>query len=186
MINRLETSLTRMVADPETIRRGIVGILPRLRRYAFALTGARDRGDDLLQSTLERVLEKGAPADADLLKWSMRICKNLWIDDIRTQNVRRAAAPALLAQQEVGADARRDVEERLTLNAALAALATLPPEQRATLTLVALEGLSYREAADILETPIGTVMSRVARARATLVAKLEGAASEDKEIGDEE
>jgi RNA polymerase sigma-70 factor (ECF subfamily) len=150
-------------------RQELLEILPGLRRFARALAGNPADGDDLLQSTVERLLERGLPDDAKLMPWSIRVCKNLWIDEIRARKVRRAAGEdvAMAGTQVVMGET--DVIARLTLREVQIALAGLPDEQRAVLELVAVEGYSYREAAQILETPIGTVMSRLARARGALV-----------------
>ena len=126
-----------------------------------------------MQSTVERVLDKGVPENVELLRWMFKVCRNLWIDDRRAQQVRQRAhrEPELSEERVVSGEAVALGE--LTLREVERALAVLPEEQRAVLALVAVEGLSYREAAEVLETPIGTVMSRLARARAALVAQLE-------------
>lgn len=150
-------------------RQELLEILPGLRRFALSLTGNPADGDDLLQSTVERLLERGLPDEAELMPWSIRVCKNLWIDEIRARKVRRSAGEdhALTGDQIVSGEA--DVMGKLTLREVQTALSGLPDEQRAVLELVAVEGYSYREAAAMLETPIGTVMSRLARARGALV-----------------
>lgn len=148
--------------------------LPRIRRFACSLTGNRDDGDDLLQSTAERVLEHGVPEGVDLSRWMFRVCRNLWIDEIRSRTVRRdaAARPEL---SEGGIVSGEDVAlGELALREVGEAMQELPEEQRSVIALVAVEGLTYREAADVLEIPIGTVMSRLARARAALAARLAG------------
>lgn len=131
-----------------------------------------------MQSTVERVLDKGVPENVDVLRWMLKVCRNLWIDDRRAQQVRQRAhrEPELGEERVVSGEAVALGE--LTLREVERALGTLPEEQRVVLALVAVEGLSYREAAEVLETPIGTVMSRLARARAALVARLEPAATE--------
>lgn len=146
----------------------LLEVLPRVRRFACSLTGNRDDGDDLLQSTVERVLDRGVPDGVDLTPWMFRVCRNLWIDEIRSRTVRRDAAsrPELSAGSVVSGE---DVAlGEVTLREVDEAMLELPEEQRAVLALVAIEGLSYREAAEVLDTPIGTVMSRLARARAAL------------------
>jgi RNA polymerase sigma-70 factor (ECF subfamily) len=107
-----------------------------------------------------------------VLPWLFRICKNLWIDEQRAKAVRVRAARthALDAEPSISGEAVATAE--LGLREVERALAGLPSEQRAVLSLVAVEGLSYREAAEVLETPIGTVMSRLARARAALADRL--------------
>lgn len=150
-------------------RQELLEILPGLRRFALAVAGNPADGDDLLQSTVERVLERGLPDDAKLMPWSIRVCKNLWIDEIRARKVRRAAGEELAMAEDPVVMGETDVIANLTLREVQIALERLPDEQRAVLELVAVEGYAYREAAAMLETPIGTVMSRLARARAALV-----------------
>ena len=131
-----------------------------------------------MQSTVERVLEKGLPADVVLLRWMFKVCRNLWIDDRRAHQVRQRAhrEPELSEEPIVSGEAVALGE--LRLREVERALAQLPDEQRAVLALVAVEGLSYRETAEVLETPIGTVMSRLARARAALASRLEQSTTE--------
>jgi RNA polymerase sigma-70 factor (ECF subfamily) len=131
-----------------------------------------------MQTTVERVLDKGLPENVDLTRWMFRVCRNLWIDDRRAHQVRQRAhrLPELSEERVVSGEAV--VLGELTLREVERALASLPDEQRDVLALVAVEGLSYREAAEILETPIGTVMSRLARARAALAAQFEPSVKE--------
>ena len=157
-----------MSMNADALRQEIVEILPQLRRFAYSLTGAPHDADDLLQATVERLLDRGAPTDVDLLKWSFRICKNIWIDEIRARKVRTTAAVSGKVGGEGKVDGERIVMDRITLTQVNNAMDGLPDEQRAALSLVAIEGFSYAEAADILDTPIGTIMSRIARARRAL------------------
>lgn len=146
--------------------------LPHLRRFASSLTGNRHDADDLLQSTVERVLTREVPEDADLPKWMFRVLRNLWIDEIRQRDVRAKAAerPELRDEQIVAGEAV--VLGELTLREVERAMAELPAEQREVISLVSVEGFTYQEAADVLNVPIGTVMSRLARARAGLTKRL--------------
>jgi RNA polymerase sigma factor (sigma-70 family) len=164
--------------DARELRAELLAALPRLRRFARSLTGNRHDGDDLMQSTVERVLDKGLPENVELLRWMFKVCRNLWIDDRRAQQVRQRAhrEPELSEERVVSGEAVALGE--LTLREVERALGVLPEEQRAVLALVGVEGLSYREAAEVLETPIGTVMSRLARARTALVAQLEPSTTE--------
>lgn len=165
----------------------MLAALPRLRRFARSLTGNRHDADDLMQTTVERVLERGLPENADVTRWMFKVCRNLWIDEVRARDVRQRAAqtPELAEQPTVSGEATAIGE--LTLREVDTAMAALPEEQRAVVSLVAVEGLTYREAAEVLDTPIGTIMSRLARARAALTERLEpahgpeGAASTRKE-----
>lgn len=155
-----------------TRHRELVDCLPNLRRFALSLSGNLADADDLLQSTVERVLERGLPDDAEVLPWAMRVCRNLWIDEVRSRKVRGTTAsdPQLADEQIVPGE--EEQIGKLSLREAQAAMRQMPEEQRAVLMLVAVEGYSYKEAAAALDTPIGTVMSRLARARAALAEKL--------------
>jgi len=146
----------------------LVSLLPRFRRFGYALTGSLDDGDDLVQSACERALtrlgqfEPGTRLDS----WMFQIMKNLWVDQKRSPRSFREvkAEPADLESLAVS-DAERELEARLSLAAVRRVVATLPSEQRSVVALVCVEGLSYREAAAVLDVPIGTVMSRLSRAR---------------------
>lgn len=151
----------------------IVDILPNLRRFALSLTGNMADADDLLQATVERLLERGLPDEAEVLPWAMKVLRNLWIDEIRSRKVRtNAARDPLLGDNQV-VEGEDDAIGKLSLREMQQALAELPEDQCAVLELVAVEGYSYKEAAACLETPIGTVMSRLARARAALAERFE-------------
>ena len=150
-------------------RKEIPGILGSVRRFALSLAGNVADADDLLQSTVERLLAREVPADAELLPWSLRVCRNLWIDEIRSRKVRQAAAADAAYDDEQVVHGERQAHGELALQEVQQTLRGMPEEQRAVLELVAVEGYSYKEAAAVLEIPIGTVMSRLARARATLI-----------------
>lgn len=154
--------------NADALRQEIVELLPRLRRYAYALTGARADADDLLQTTVERLLVKGVPDDAQLDKWAFRVCRNIWIDEIRARNVRVTAAASGKISGEERVDGEQAVMDKMAFAEVNEAMSALPDEQRAALSLVALEGFTYAEAADALGAPIGTIMSRIARARKAL------------------
>lgn len=145
----------------------LVALLPRLRRFARALTRHPHDADDLVQLALERSLAHAAQRrpDMQLAGWVFGILRNAWIDEQRSRG-RRAR---LFAPQEAGeqvADAAGSaVAEMLAVQEALD---KLPEEQRLVVALVLIEGLSYKEAAHVMEVPVGTVTSRLARARETL------------------
>lgn len=151
----------------------LLNILPNIRRFALSLTGNMADADDLLQSTVERLLTKGLPADAEVLPWSLRVCRNLWIDEVRSRKVRRDAVdePAVAGEQSFCGE--QQVIGEMTLEEVQGVLASMPDEQCAVLELVAVEGYSYKEAAAVLDIPIGTVMSRLARARTALIERSE-------------
>lgn len=152
-------------------RSDLMSELGGLRRFCLSLTGAAADADDLLQSTVERMLEKGMPEDAHTGRWVYRVCKNIWIDELRARQVRQRHAASVQAdeyvEQSPSAEARAGGEQHLA--AVNDALMRLPPEQRLALMLVAVDGKSYAEAADILQVPVGTIMSRIARARKHLL-----------------
>lgn len=143
-------------------------LVPGLRRFAYSLTGAMPEADDLLQSTLERVLRQSPPNGVAIEPWAFRICRNLWIDECRARQVRdRAAQQPELSDGQV-LDGERVTTGQIELLQVDAAMARLPEDQREIISLVAVQGLSYQDVADTLEIPKGTVMSRLARARAAL------------------
>jgi RNA polymerase sigma-70 factor, ECF subfamily len=151
------------------VRRGIEPLIPALRRFARALSRDAETADDLVQDTLVRALRaEHLFHGGDLRTWLFTILLNL--DRNRRRGLSRR--PVLAAIEEVdppgdpGSDGTgRDIERGLAL---------LPAEQREVLLLVALEGMSYREAADVQGVPVGTVMSRLSRARNALRTHIEG------------
>ncbi len=142
--------------------------VPALRRYARALTRNADRADDLVQDCLERAIRKRGlfRPTGPLQGWLFRILVNLWRNSLRTERRRgeHVAYDTLLVEPSIPAPQHG----RLALGEMNRALDRLPDDQRETLLLVVLEGVSYEEAATILGIPIGTVMSRLSRARAAL------------------
>jgi RNA polymerase sigma-70 factor, ECF subfamily len=154
-------------------RSEIAALLPKLRRFALALTGTRHDADDVTQAAIERALSRADQwAEGTRLdSWMYKIMQNLWIDQIR-RNKRRNDAPMEEASAIAGEDARQITEDRLMLAKAREAFNSLAPEIRAASALVILNGMSYAEAASTLNVPIGTIMSRVSRARAGLAKAL--------------
>ncbi len=150
-------------------REVLMAELGSLRRFCLSLSGTPADADDLLQATVERILEKGMPEDADAAKWAYRVCRNAWIDELRSREVRQRYPLQMAWDTDEAPSAEDDADVERALEAVSVALSALPPEQRMALSLVAVEGKSYAEAADILEVPVGTIMSRIARARATLL-----------------
>jgi RNA polymerase sigma-70 factor, ECF subfamily len=166
----------REIGVTQELRAELVGLLPRLRRFAYGLTGSLDDGDDLVQGACERALRRldQFQAGTRLDSWMYRIVQNLWIDQRRARQVRPESGvePADLEALAVG-DAERELNSRLVLAHVQRAVAALPEEQRAILLLVCVEGQSYKAVADVLEIPLGTVMSRLARARLAVGRALE-------------
>ena len=151
----------------ELFRSKLVAFLPRLRRFCHGLTGDRDIGDDLLQATVERALSRQQlwEEGTSLENWVFKMASNLNIDRIRALKVRGVVVEVDEAFEMPGEDLLSALEFRSELEAAKAALAAMPDELRAVMTVVVIDGSSYKEAAEYLSIPIGTVMSRVSRAR---------------------
>lgn len=149
----------------------IVELIPRLRRYARALAGDRTAADDLVQDTLERAWSKLHlyRRGTDLRAWLFTVMHNVYVNQLRG---RRPVAPLDEEMPELAQPARET--DTLVLRDLDAAIRRLPPDQREVLLLVALEEMSYEETAGTLGIPIGTVMSRLARAREKLRAMLSG------------
>lgn len=142
--------------------------LPDLWRYAYSLTRNRDQADDLVQDCAERALKKRHLWDpsGSLRGWLATILLNIRRNQLRSGLVRKPAEPLDALPFEPAAT--ETLSGRLDLQDTLRALARLPEEQRDALTIVVLAGLSYKEAADTLDIPVGTLMSRISRARAGL------------------
>ena len=147
----------------------LIAVLPRLRRFAAGLTRSGSEADDLVQAACERALarehqfQEGTRFDS----WMFRIVQTIWIDQLRARDIRKEDGD--IAEERLGTDEPvRRVDARLALSEVRRAVSLLPPDQRATLMLVTVEGLSYKQAADVAGVPIGTIMSRLARARIAL------------------
>lgn len=158
----------------EAIKDQIVELLPRLRAFARSLAPSWDQADDLVQVTVEKALRNlsGFTPGTRLDSWLFRIMRNAWIDQHRAARPTVAIDDAEASSPLMGEDGRRVTQARLDLAQVRAAMDRLPPEQRAVLMLICVEGARYREAAEALEIPLGTVMSRLARARGTLAAEM--------------
>lgn len=153
----------------EFVERQMIALIPRLRRFARSMTGSMADGDDLVQQTCERAIrniEKWQPGTR-LDSWMYRIAQNLYRNTLRQAETQTNAVTQMhdvAPPVEIGHAA----DTLVTFQAVRAAFDRLPADHRSVLTLVTIEGHSYREAADILEVPVGTIMSRLARARAGL------------------
>lgn len=159
------------------LRNELIAFLPRLRRFTRSLAaGDEDLGDDLAQSTVAKALagidsfKPGTRLDS----WMYKIAQNIWIDTLRTNRARGTSVSEEVLEHHVGEDGRVVVEMRIDLAATRQAIECLPDEQRAVVMLVLVDGLSYQDASKALGLPIGTVMSRLSRARAVLTEKVFG------------
>lgn len=150
----------------------LTALLPRLRRFAHGLSRNTADADDLTQMTIERALLARAQwqPGTRLDSWLYKIMRNQWIDTVRSRGRKaKFEAPADEAEA-LGHDPRDGVEAAIDLKRVMAAMERLPGEQREVVALILIEGFGYREAAELLDLPIGTVSSRLVRGRAALLA----------------
>jgi RNA polymerase sigma-70 factor (ECF subfamily) len=162
------------------LRQALIAVLPRLRRFGLALTGSTADADDLVQNTCERVLRHGHQLRelTRLDAWLYGIMRNLWIDEMRYRKVRRHDEIDA-ASEVIGEDGQATADGRITLAAVRRAMGRLSADQRIVLMLVCVDGLSYKEAAGVLGIPVGTIMSRLSRARQDLHGHLSGRVNAD-------
>jgi len=161
-----------MIQPTVAIREQIVGHLPRLRRFARTLARTPHDADDLVQIAVERALlriDQWRPG-SNLLSWLFGIIRNAWIDEARSRGRRDRMFAPEEAAENVGTPT---TDAEITIWSVQTALEYLPEEQRAAIGLVLIEGFSYKEAAEVLGIPIGTLTSRLARGREALMTVLE-------------
>jgi RNA polymerase sigma-70 factor (ECF subfamily) len=168
----------------DAFQRELIDLLPRLRRFARSLARDAADADDLVQTALERALARRASfaAGTRLDSWMFTILRNAWIDETRARARRGRMAGAPQEAAAVADPRSPDLDARLVATAVERALAALPEDQRTAVFLVLVEGLSYAEAALVIGAPVGTLTSRLARGRTTLMRQLEepGARSDDR------
>ncbi|HVI17245.1 MAG TPA: RNA polymerase sigma factor [Gaiellales bacterium] len=154
----------------------LLALRPRLRRFATGLTGSLDEADDLVQAVYERAVERHWQWEPGtrFQSWVFKIAHSLWISRQRQVTVRGGRNEPVDPDSLIGCDGERTMQAKLTLADVRRLVSQLPSEQRGALMLIAVEGLSYADAAHVLGVPAGTVASRVARARLALVEALEG------------
>lgn len=160
-----------MSHSPDTVRAYLVEALPRLRRFARTITRHAADADDLVQLAIERALQRFAQWDgvSRFESWMFGIMRNAWIDEVRSrQRQERIFAPEAEGVH-VGDAGLTPHEQAWSIQTAMA---QLPEEQRFAIALVLIEGLAYKEAAHVLDIPIGTLTSRLARGREALQALL--------------
>jgi RNA polymerase sigma factor (sigma-70 family) len=152
----------------------LAAVWPRLRRFAHALARNPADADDLAQMTAEKAFRShnqfhpGTRFDS----WIFRICRTVWIDSLRSSSRRAAHEAPPEAGENIGYDPRLAADAAIDLKTAMAAMQRLPEEQREVVALILVDGFGYRESAEILEQPIGTVSSRLARGRQALITML--------------
>lgn len=173
----------RSAADPVSFKRDLTGVIPHLRAFARGLCGRPDLADDLVQETLLKAWaaqERFEPGTS-MRAWTFVILRNAYLTDMR-RNRFRADYDETVAERILVAPAGQ--ESPLHLSDLHRALLTLPPERREALLLVGAGGFSYEEAAEICECAVGTIKSRVGRARAALSSMIEEGAIPRRAIGD--
>jgi RNA polymerase sigma-70 factor (ECF subfamily) len=156
-----------MTFSGATLHSEIAALLPRLRRFARTIAWQREAADDLVQLGIERALQRSNPFEAGtrLDCWLFRLIKNSWTDDARS-GIRREQ---VFSPEEAGEQVDNDHGEAQQQNIAIRkAISQLADDHRIVIGLVLVDGLSYKDAAGVLDTPVGTLSSRLARARAAL------------------
>ena len=159
---------------PHSFGQQLIALLPNLRRFALSLTRSAVTADDLVQITCEKALanRQSYVEGTRLDSWLFRIMRNAWIDQVRKDKTAGMPVDVDAVLDLAGDDGTTRAESRLMLKATRAAIFDLPDEQREVMTLVCIEELSYQQTSDVLGVPIGTVMSRLARARKKLASAM--------------
>lgn len=152
---------------------GLPDLFPRLWRFCLVLTKSADRADDLAQATCERALLNAEKFNlgTNLDRWLFTIARRMWLNDIRSAKVRQGTGTVPIEDIDVPNN-NPHVDVNILAAEVLSMMQALPEGQRVTTFLVYVEGYSYREAAEMLDIPIGTVMSRLAGSRKTIAAKI--------------
>jgi RNA polymerase sigma-70 factor (ECF subfamily) len=147
--------------------------LPDLRRFCFSLTGNVHDAEDLLQGTIEKALKNHASNEASDLPWLFKVARNSWYDEIRYRGIRDHANIDDVELVDTSLDGEAQLQKRLQQKRLNALVSQLPEQQRTLMFLITRQSLSYAQAAEILDIPVGTVMSRLSRARQKLAELLE-------------
>lgn len=173
----------------KVIRRELPHLLPRLRRFAYGLTGTMDTADDLVQAACERALrqDRNWSEHDHVDRWMFRTIRNLHVDQLRHHQTTERLRGKMLGDLPTVEDGSATFEHAIRLSEVGDAVSTLSEEQRSVMMLICVEGFSYREVSEILNLPIGTVTSRLARGRTQVLEILEsntGLNAEIKKIAD--
>lgn len=153
-----------------SFQRNLVTLVPRLRRFALSLTNSQADADDLVQSACERALRNKASfrPGTRMDSWLYRIIQNLWLDNRRRLKTRKEEVDPMDANLSDSGKGASEPTARLMLDKVQEAMGDLPDDQRVVLSMIAIEGQSYKDVAEALNIPVGTVMSRLSRARQKL------------------
>jgi len=163
------------------MQQGLTQCYPRLWRYALVLTGNRDSAGDLAQATCARALENHDKFElgTGLDRWLFRIAQRIWLNDLRAAKVRRGGG--LVPVEEIDLpSASISAETNFFVGEVLHSIYALPEAQRICVLLVYVEGFKYDEAAEVLEIPVGTIMSRLAAARKSIAQQLQDKETKSK------
>jgi len=160
----------------------LAAVWPRLRRFAHALARDTADADDLAQMAAEKAFRSYNQFHAGTRfdSWIFRICRTVWIDTLRSRSRRAVHEAPPEAGENVGQDPRPAAEAAIDLAKAMTAMQRLPEDQREVIALILIDGFGYRETAEILDQPIGTISSRLARGRQALLAMLGEGGSNDQ------
>ena len=158
-----------MTGDYQNFKHELVVLLPRLWRFAYGLTGNRDSCGDLVQAACERALSRyhQFQRDSRLDSWVFTIASSLWKNELRAEAVRQGAG-FVSTEESLQYDPREQILNRMHFLQIFDAVMQLPEAQRIVIILCYVEGYTYEETASILDIPIGTIMSRLYRARSKL------------------
>ena len=154
----------------DDFRNEMIGCLPRIRRFALALTGDHEGADDLVQETCVRALsqvhqfQEGTRLDS----WMFRIAQNIWLDKLKSKKARGLHINVEDAPTITDAAGLSRIEDSIAVGEVSRAISRLPEDLQMLVILICVDGCSYREAAEMLAVPTGTIMSRLARARRLL------------------
>lgn len=155
------------MTNPVSLHAEIAKLLPRLRRFARTIAWNREDADDLVQVALERALVRSGQwqAGTRLDSWMFRIMKNAWIDEVRGRIRKDRVFAPEEAGEHVGDDSAESHQQRMAIQKAISMLSE---DHRVVVGLVLVDGLPYKEAAEVLDIPMGTLTSRLVRAREAL------------------
>ncbi|MFQ6549464.1 RNA polymerase sigma factor [Aestuariibius sp. 2305UL40-4] len=162
-----------MAITPDQFKADMISLLPRLRRFALSLTRSGPDADDLLQEAVTTALQKWQQYDPSqpLDRWMFRVVRNHWISEVRKRKVRQGEGQ-VAAEDAVELQVENRNEDMMTAQQVRRKVADLDEDLAQPLMLVCAEGYSYRETSEMLDIPIGTVMSRIHRARKLLISSL--------------
>ena len=159
--------------------------MPRLWRYGLVLSRQKHVADDLVQATCVRALERAGQfmVGTRLDRWLLTIMHSIWLNELRSQRVRQGQG-FVDAEQELSFDGETLAQDQVLAAQVIRRVNALPEAQRETVFLAYVEGLSYKEIAEVLHIPVGTVMSRLAAARLKLAETAHSSGLLDKSSGE--